>query len=128
MEPINKTIEYWPIERLIRNARNARTHSDGSATGSAPATLLTKRLPGRDKRRLGPGRPHVFAPKWQTRPSLPRLAIPEKPVLWPFLMPFWVPLTWLTAFRSAYLGPLTGQSFRRAAYKSSKHKGLGPVK
>jgi len=33
---------------------------------SAPATLLTKCLPGRDKRRLGPGRPHLFAPKWQT--------------------------------------------------------------
>jgi hypothetical protein len=32
----------------------------------ALATLLTKCLPGRDKRRLGPGRPHVFASKWQT--------------------------------------------------------------
>jgi hypothetical protein len=33
----------------------------------APATLLTKCLPGREKRRLGPSRPHVFVPKWQTR-------------------------------------------------------------
>jgi len=33
----------------------------------APATLLTKRLPGRDKRRLGPGRPTFSPPKRKHR-------------------------------------------------------------
>jgi len=32
---------------------------------------LARRYMSRDKRRLGPGRPHVFAPNGKPRPSLP---------------------------------------------------------
>jgi len=43
-------------------------------------------------------------PNGRPRLPLPGLAIRKKPVLWPFRVPFWAPLTWLTAFRSEYLG------------------------
>jgi hypothetical protein len=46
--------------------RQTENRRSGEGGASAPATLLAKCLPGRDKRRLGPARPHVFAPKWQT--------------------------------------------------------------
>ena len=48
--------------------------------------------------------PPRFRPKWQTRPSLPRLAIPEKTRIMVVSHVFLAPLTWLTAFRSPYLG------------------------
>ena len=48
-----------PTAEIVNNAAANRF----AARDAAPATLLTKCLPGRDKRRLGPGRPLIFAPK-----------------------------------------------------------------
>jgi hypothetical protein len=65
----------------------------GSQSGEGPAlTRFPSACPEETNGDSDPGRPHVFAPKWQTPASLPGLAIRKRPVRWPFLALFVGPL------------------------------------
>jgi hypothetical protein len=83
---------------------SAKAGRCGARCGTGHAVNQTPARKRQTETRTRP--PPTFSlPNRKHRLSLRGLANPEKPVLWPFRASFWVPLTWLTAFRSAYLGP-----------------------
>ena len=83
---------------------SAKAGRCGARCGTGHAVNQTPARKRQTETRTRP--PPTFSlPNGKHRLSVRGLANPEKPVLWPFRAFFWVPLTWLTAFRSAYLGP-----------------------
>src|SRR5580692_1511470 len=83
---------------------SAKAGRCGARCGTGHAVNQTPARKRQTETRTRP--PHVFTPKAQTPGCRCRVSqIPRSPYLWPFQLSFWAPLTWLTAFRSAYLPP-----------------------